>query len=162
MEGRFAPLTYAQLGLGACLPFEFMVPIYFWETAAFRPERSPEIIQTLNDLAWLPFTGVIFTIVVQAVVIGAAVLLDQHRERPVFPRWFGHFSIWSALLFAPAGLDVCFTSGPLAWDGLAAWWLLVVSFFLWSAVLSVLLFAAIRSQEAETREEESEMPVAHG
>jgi hypothetical protein len=148
MEGHFSPLTYTQLGLGVLLPIEFIVPIYFWETAAFRPGRSPEIIQTLNDLGWLPFTGLIFTIVAQAVVIGAAVLTDQ-RTNPVFPRWFGYFSISSALFFVPAGLDVFFRSGPLAWNGLVAWWVLVVAFFLWLAVILVMLFRAIRSQEAE-------------
>ncbi|MEV8546459.1 hypothetical protein [Streptomyces sp. NPDC051572] len=161
MEGRFAPFTYAQLGLGVCLPFEFIVPIYCWEAAAFRPERSPEIIQTLNDLGWLPFTGLVFTIVVQAVVIGVAVLMDN-PENPVFPRWFGYFSISAALCFVPAGFDVFFKDGPLAWNGLIAWWLLLVSFFLWTATLSVLLFSAIRSQQAGTRESEPANAVAHG
>jgi hypothetical protein len=150
IEGRFSPLTYTQLALGACLPFEFIVPIYFWQTAAFRADRSPEIVQTLNDLGWLPFTGVVYTIVVQAIVIGIAVLMDKRAE-PVFPRWFGYFSIWAALLFCPAGLDVSFKGGPLAWNGLIAWWVLLVTFFLWLITLSVLLFAAIRSQEAEQR-----------
>ncbi|HVW43580.1 MAG TPA: hypothetical protein VHC18_19750 [Amycolatopsis sp.] len=150
IEGRFSPFTYAQLALGACLPFEFIVPIYFWETAAFRPDRSPEIMQTLNDLAWLPFTGVIYTIVVQALVIGIAVLMDK-REKPVFPRWFGYLSIWCALLFCPAGLDVFFHSGPLAWNGLVAWWVLLVAFFVWLATLSVVLLAAIRGQQTDER-----------
>jgi hypothetical protein len=156
MEGRFSPFTYAQLGLGACLPFEFIVPIYFWQTAAFRPGRSPEIIQTLNDLGWLPFTGLIYTIAVQAIVIGIAVLMDKRGE-PVFPRWFGYFSIVAALLFCPAGLDVFFRNGPLAWNGLIAWWVLLVAFFLWTAALSVLLFAAIRSQEAAAGQDKPEL-----
>lgn len=156
IEGRFSPLTYAALGLGICLPFEFIVPIYFWQTAAFRPERSPEIVQTLNDLGWLPFTGLVYTIVVQAILIGIAVLMDQ-REKPVIPRWFGYFSMWAALLFCPAGLDVFFKDGPLAWNGAIAWWVLLVTFFLWLVVLTVVLFAAIRNQEAEQREPE---PVA--
>jgi hypothetical protein len=154
IEGHFSPLTYAQLGLGAALPFEFIVPIYFWEAAAFRSGRSPDIIQTLNDLGWLPFTGLIFTIVVQAVVIGVAVLADK-GEKPVFPRWSGYFGFLSALLFCPAGLDVFFKNGPLAWNGLLAWWLLVVAFFSWLVVISVLLLAAIRSQEGEERERQA-------
>jgi hypothetical protein len=154
IEGRFSPLCYAQLALGASLPFEFVVPIYCWETAAYRPGRSPEIVQTLNDLGWLPFTGLVFTIFFQAIVIGVAVLMDK-RARPVFPRWFGYASLVAAVLFFPAGLDVFFTTGPLAWDGLIAWWLLVVAFFVWVIALSILLFAAIRSQAADGRPEEA-------
>jgi hypothetical protein len=151
IEGRYSPLTYAQLGLGICLPFEFIVPIYFWQTAAFRPERSPEIIQTLNDLGWLPFTGLVYTIVLQAIVIGIAVLMDK-REKPVFPRWFGYFSIWAALLFCPAGLDVFFKNGPLAWNGFIAWWVLLVTFFVWLVVLTAVVLKAIRNQETEERD----------
>jgi len=148
IEGRHSPLTYAQLGLGALLPLEFIVPIYFWETAAYRPTRSPEAVQTLNDLGWLPFTGLVYTIVLQAVVIGLAVLLDT-RDEPIFPRWLGYFSIAAAVLFFPAGLDVFFRDGPLAWNGVIAWWVLLVTFFVWVVVLSVLLLKAIRGQEEE-------------
>ncbi len=148
IEGQFSPLTYAQLGLGVLLPLEFVVPIYFWQTAAFRSERSPEIVQTLNDLGWLPFTGLVYTIVAQAIVIGIAILADR-QEKPIFPRWSGYFSILAALLFCPAGFDVFFKDGPLAWNGLIAWWVLVVAFFLWLIVLSVVLLDAIRRQEEE-------------
>jgi hypothetical protein len=113
-------------------------------------------MQTLNDLAWLPFTGVIYTIVVQALVIGIAVLMDK-REKPVFPRWFGYLSIWCALLFCPAGLDVFFHSGPLAWNGLVAWWVLLVAFFVWLTTLSIVLLAAIRGQQAEERDRTIEL-----
>ncbi len=55
----------------------------------------------------------------------------------------------AALLFCPAGFDVFFKDGPLAWNGLIAWWVLVVAFFLWLIVLSVVLLDAIRRQEEE-------------
>jgi hypothetical protein len=155
IEGQFSPLAYTQFGLGMALPLEFIVPIYFWLTAAYRSDRSPETIQTLNDLGWLPFTGLVYTIVLQALVVGFAVLLDK-REKPIFPRWFGYFSLWAALLFCPAGFDVFFKDGPLAWNGLLAWWVLVVSFFVWLVVLSVVLLAAIRNQQLEELETPSD------
>jgi len=40
IEGRFAPRTYIQIGLGVLLPLEFIVPFYFVQTAAYRHERS--------------------------------------------------------------------------------------------------------------------------
>jgi hypothetical protein len=148
IEGRYSPLTYAQLGLGAALPFEFIVPIYFWMTAAYRADRPASEIQLLNDLGWLPFTGLIYTIAIQAVVIGVAVLGDK-RSVPLLPRWFGFFSIGCAVAFCPACLDVFSQSGPLAWNGLIAWWLLVVAFFLWLAGLSRVLLLAISRQAGE-------------
>ncbi len=45
---------------------------------------APELIQRLNDLAWLPFV-VSSRHRLEAVVIGVAIMSD-HSERPVFPR----------------------------------------------------------------------------
>jgi hypothetical protein len=148
IEGRHTPLTYTQLGLGVLLPIEFIVPIYFWQAAAYRPERSAESIQMLNDLGWLPFAGLVFTIVLQAVVLGVAVLSDKRNE-PIFPRWFGYFSICSALLFCPAALNVFVKDGPLAWNGLIAWWLLLAAFFVWVLVVTGVLLRAASIQQRD-------------
>lgn len=148
IEGHHTPLTYTQLGLGVLLPIEFIAPIYFWQAAAYRPERSAESIQMLNDLGWLPFAGLVFTIVLQAVVLGIAVLSDKRNE-PIFPRWFGYFSICSALLFCPAALNVFVKDGPLAWNGLIAWWLLLVAFFVWVLVVTGVLLRAASIQQRD-------------
>ncbi|HEY1969566.1 MAG TPA: hypothetical protein VGH89_16555, partial [Pseudonocardia sp.] len=86
IEGRHTPITYAQLGMGAALSTVFVPVLYFFVIAAFRPERSNESIQMLNDLGWVPFTGIIYTIFMQNLLIGVAVLGDRRAE-PVFPRW---------------------------------------------------------------------------
>lgn len=148
IEGRFAPLAYVQIALGLLLPLEFIVPLYFFQAAAYRPERSAEVVQALNDLGWLPFTGLVYTVVAQAIVIGAAILADK-RTTPIFPRWAGYFSIWAGLLMAPASLDVFFINGPLAWNGAIAWWVLLVAFFVWLIGLTVVTFQAIGSHERE-------------
>jgi hypothetical protein len=146
IEGEHTPLTYAQLALGAGLPVAFFPALYFFCDASLRPERSAESIQTLNDMGWLPFTGIIFAIFVQNVVIGLAVLSDRRAE-PIFPRWYGYFSLWAGLLYCPASLDVFFKeSGPLAWNGLFSWWLSLVAFFAWLVVTTRLLFVAIGAQ----------------
>lgn len=148
IEGRFAPLAYVQIALGLLLPLEFIVPLYFFQAAAYRPERSADVVQALNDLGWLPFTGLVYTVVAQAIVIGAAILADK-RTTPIFPRWAGYFSIWAGLLMAPASLDVFFINGPLAWNGAIAWWVLLVAFFVWLIGLTVVTFQAIGSHERE-------------
>jgi hypothetical protein len=148
IEGRHSPLTYTQLALGAGLPVAFFPALYFFENAAFRPGRSPEIIQTLNDQGWLPFTGIIYAIFVQNLVIGVAVLSDK-RPVPIYPRWYGYFSIWCAFLYCGASMDVFFMTGPLAWNGLFSWWLSLVAFFAWLVVTTVMTLRAISAQVAE-------------
>jgi hypothetical protein len=161
IEGQHTPLTYAQLALGAGLPVAFFPALYFFEVAAFRPGRSAESIQTLNDMGWLPFTGIIYAIFVQNLVIGIAVLSDK-RADPVFPRWFGYFCLWCGLLYCPASLDVFFKDGPLAWNGLFSWWLSLVAFFAWLVVTTVMLFRAMDTQPAERGIDESPPPVPVG
>src|SRR5262245_20742444 len=51
IAGSDSPLAMAQLIAGSCLILEFLFPQLFWQTAAYRGERSPEMIQMLNDLA---------------------------------------------------------------------------------------------------------------
>lgn len=143
IEGEHTPLTYAQLGIGCTLPVAFFPALYYFQVAAFRPERAQETIQTLNDMGWLPFTGIIYAIFVQNIVIALAVLSDR-RATPVYPRWFGYFCVWTALLYCPASLDVFFQDGPLAWNGLFSWWLSLIAFFVWIVVTVVVTLRAIR------------------
>lgn len=138
IEGRRSPLTYAQLGMGTVLSALFVPVIYYFVIAGFRPERSDESIQMLNDMGWVPFTGIIFSIFVQNLLIGIAVLGDK-GARPVFPRWFGYFSIWIAIAYCPACLDAFFTTGPLAWNGILSWWLSLIAFLIYIIVTTTLL-----------------------
>jgi hypothetical protein len=148
IEGRWAPLALTQIGLGVLLPLEFIIPFYFFMTAAFRKNRSDESIQMLNDLGWLPFDGLIFTLFGQCVVVGIAILSDKH-EKPVFPRWAGYMSLWCGVLMLPPGLDVFFIRGPLAWNGAISWWVLLVMFFVWLIGLTYVVLQAINDHEKE-------------
>jgi hypothetical protein len=85
IEGRHSPLTYVQLIAGACTVLEFIFPPLFWQNAAFRAERAAATVQTLNDLAWLPFLGITGTLIAQQIVIAIAILRGP-RTDPVLPR----------------------------------------------------------------------------
>lgn len=147
IEGRTSPLTYTMIMCGACLVLELIFPCAFWEVAAFRPEGDAEMIQRLNDLAWLPFLGILSTAVIQGFVMGAAILQDKCPQ-PAFPRWAGYFNFWIVMMFFPACFIYFFKSGPFAWNGLLAWWLIVFVFATWILVDTVVLLKAIRHQEA--------------
>lgn len=150
IEGRYAPLAYTQLAMGACACIEFIMPAYFWLTASYRP-HSPEVAQTLNDMGWLPFDGFVWTIIWQNLVIGVVALMDT-REKPVFPRWYGYVSIWCSFMYLPAGCNVFFKEGPIAWNGAISWWLLLTAIFGWLMTTTYLLLKAVRHQEAEQTE----------
>lgn len=147
-EGRHTVLAFVQMIAGACTVVEFLFPPLVWQTAAFRPDRLATTVQTLNDLAWLPFLGITGTLIIQQVVIAAAILKDP-RPQPVMPRWVAYANLWTALGIMPASFVVFFHSGPLAWNGVLAWWLVLVDFFVWLVLMGYALLVAIKHQETE-------------
>src|SRR6266702_2150887 len=94
----------------------FAMADIFWLVAAFRPERNPDLIQLLNDLAWMSFTAPVGTVVVQNLCLALAVRIDS-RTAPIFPRWVAPFSVATAVAMIPAAAAAVVRTGPLAWDG---------------------------------------------
>lgn len=151
IEGPRPVLTYVQLLLGACFVMEIIFPVMAVQVAAFRPERSGELQQVLNDLAWLPFFGIASTGIVQWIVIGVVILQDT-RPKSVFPRWAAYFNIWAALMLTPGTVVMFFKSGPLSWTGVFVFWLPFTAFFAWLMVMFWLLLKAIKQETAELAE----------
>jgi hypothetical protein len=141
IAGADSPFATVQVVAGTCLILEFIFPQLVWQTAAFRAERSAEIVQTLNDLAWLPYIGVVGTAMVQMLVMAIVVLQDS-REEPLLPRWSAYVNVWAALGIAPGSLVVFTHTGPVAWNGVIAFWLLCVAFITWMAVMTWLMLRA--------------------
>lgn len=126
----------------------FALADIFWLVAAFRPERNPQLIMLLNDLAWITFIAPVGMLVVQNLCLALAVYLDA-RPQPVFPRWVGAFSIATAAAMAPAACAAIFRGGPLAWNGVVSFWLRIGAFALYVVVMFVVLRAAIKQQAVE-------------
>lgn len=146
IEGRRAPLAAVQFGLGVLVVLLFVVPCMLMEAAAFRPDRDPEVIQGLHDAGWLPFVGAFMPTFFQLLAIAACILQDSAGK--VFPRWLGYFNLWVALLLLPAGLIYFFKTGPFAWNGLMAFWLVLVVFCGWFIIMFLALRRAIRDEAA--------------
>lgn len=138
-----------QLVLGGLTVLVFMIPALLLEIAAFRPERSAETIQALNDIPWMMFIGMGATAILQPFVVGVVILQDRHASAPVFPRWVGYFNVWTAILFLPGPLCVFFKTGPLAWDGLFTWWIPFVLFAAWMVVMIVMVGRAISTDTGD-------------
>lgn len=140
-EGDRPLMAYVQLIAGAAGVVAVLVPVMIFMAVAFRPGRSPELTQTLSDLAWIPFIVNIPPAIVQAVSV--AIVALGSRGRPVFPRWVGYYNLWVAVLFVPGGFIAFFKTGPLAWDGVLAFWLAATVFGTWFLIMSSVLRRAV-------------------
>ena len=147
IEGEHSPLANTQLGLGMLMVLLFVIPCFLLGTAAFRPERDPELILLLNDAGWLPFVGAFQCTFIQLLAIAACIFKD--KEQRVFPRWLAYFNVWVALLLWPAGFVLFFRTGPFAWDGVLAFWLVLVVFCSWFLLMFWEVRKAILRHAAE-------------
>jgi hypothetical protein len=141
IEGPFAPLFCINLCAGAAGVVAIFMPAMLLAAASYRPERSPELTQTLNDLAWIPFIMNGPPAILQAVSFGIAVLSDR-SERPAFPRWLGFYNFWVAFCFLPACILVYFKTGPFAWNGLLSFWLAATVFGTYFILMGVMFIRA--------------------
>jgi hypothetical protein len=148
IEGEFSPLAYLELGMGSASPLAISITAFFWWTAAFRPGRDPVVTQSWNDAGWLCFTAVVFIVIVQLGAVALAIFTDK-RAQPLFPRWLGYLSAWTALLLIPSVLCLWFKRGPFAWNGVATLYLAFVVFGAWIIAMMVNLLRVISELEAE-------------
>jgi hypothetical protein len=77
----------------------------------------------------------------------AVVVFRDLRRQPVLPRWCAHLNIWTALGVTPGSFVVFVHDGPVAWNGIPAWWLLCVSFFVRMIAMTWLMLRASRIAE---------------
>jgi hypothetical protein len=140
IEGRSTPWVFVQLMGGVMGNLPFALAGIIWTVAAFRPERSPEITQAINDLAWFVLELPAPTAAIQFLAIICLVLGDRSSD-PVFPRWVAYLNIVAALAFLPgvaAGLLVDYKA--MDWNGAIAYLLPGLA----SASWVVLMFVALR------------------
>jgi hypothetical protein len=114
-----------------------------WQAGAFRAERNPELVQLCYDIGWLMYIGVVGTAIVQMLLCGVAILQDR-RPEPLVPRWAAYVCFWAGLGVAGGSFCVFTRTGPLAWNGLIAFWLLAVAFFVWMLTMSWAMLRASR------------------
>lgn len=153
MAHRTPVFSYAMLGCAAGGPTLFLVANACWLLAAFRPERSPELTQMFNDLAWITFTILVPFLIGQSVILALAIYFDD-QPRPVFNRWVARFNLLVAAALAPAAFVGLSLSGPLAWDGVLAFWLKNIAIAVWIVVMGGVLARAVFRERAQYRRRE--------
>ena len=140
--------TYAYVicvGVGTTA---FILADYCWGVAAFRPDRDPQLISLLNDMAWFFFIAPVGAIVVQNLCFALSVYLDA-RPDPIFPRWVAHFNIAIAALLIPSAFSILHTTGPLAWDGALSFTLRLLVFASYLVVMFLVLLRTVERQGSE-------------
>lgn len=146
MEGTHSALAFTNLAVGALFVLEFIFSLVIWQSMTYRP-RDPQVLLAMNDTAWLLFVCITSTPMLQAAVMGIAVLSDKSAT-PVFPRWAGYLDFWVAALFVPGTIAVFFQDGPFAWNGLFTWYLPLGVFTVWMVVNTKLTLDAVSRDEA--------------
>jgi hypothetical protein len=159
MAHRTPIFSYAMLGCVAGAPTLFLVANVCWLLAAFRPERSPELTQLLNDFAWITFTILVPFLIGQSVILALAIYFDD-QPRPIFNRWVAHFNLLVAAALVPAAFVGLSLSGPLAWDGVLSFWLKNVAIGVWVVVMGVVLGQAVYRERAEIQRRGEELDSA--
>src|SRR6478735_562027 len=144
--------TYAYIicvGIGTTA---FILADYCWGVAAFRPDRDPQLISLLNDMAWFFFIAPVGTIVVQNLCFAASVYLDE-KPQPVFPRWVAHVNVAAALLLIPSAFSILNKTGPLAWDGSVSFTLRIAVLAAYLVVMFPVLLRVVNRQGSEQDQE---------
>ncbi|WP_194829819.1 hypothetical protein [Nocardia sp. XZ_19_231] len=149
IEGGWGIISMIQLLTGVVAPIGFFFPLAIMAAAAYRPEaHSPDVLLALTDVFWLMLVGNACIFVLQVWSIGFGALIDK-RAKPVFPRWFAYLNFLLGFLLIPGAFVFLFKTGPLAWNGLFAFWIPSMVYFVWKIATPWLLLKAVESEAEE-------------
>jgi hypothetical protein len=148
IEGKSYFLSGTQLAAGIMASMTLFLPAFIWATAAFRPERNPEITQAIVDFGWLFFITPIGPFILQYAILAVAIFMDK-KAVPTFPRWAAYLQIWVSVSFLPGLAAFFMKTGPFAWNGLFVWWIPFTTFTGWFAVMIYLSRKAILRGNAQ-------------
>ena len=149
MEKGFPYLALLQLLTGLIGAWIFAWPAVLWGACAFTVARAPEVTVALHQLAWLSFVtpGSFFWMQVGAVGL-VAFVGEQDNPNAAFPRWFGGFTLFAAFeMSVPPTFSQMFWRGIFAWNGLLTFYVTVILYTIWLALMIVLMLRAVGRQE---------------
>lgn len=145
-EERLPILTYVQLGSAAIGSLIGQGATWIFEATVYRlDDTSPQIVRALHDLGWFTFLAPWPSFTIWCFAMAIAIFRDD-RPEPGLPRWSGYLAVWTGLLFVPACLIFWFKTGPMAWNGVIAFYIPVFIFFIWVVGMTVPAFQSIRRE----------------
>lgn len=133
---------------GGCLMSMFLCfPPIIWGVAAFSPDRPAEVTLGIHELANMTLVTTDQYFIFQYVAIAVVALTGRADPLSPFPRWYGYYTIWTAIMFEAGALGFIPRTGPFAWNGLFVFWIPLTIFGLWIIVTSALILGALKRQE---------------
>jgi hypothetical protein len=141
--------TLLMISGGVMMTIFLVLPPLFWGVAAFTPSRSPEVTAIMHELGVLTLTTTDQYFIFMWVAIVVICLLPTSVKHSPFPRWFGYFTAWIAMMFEAGALAFLPRTGPFAWNGVLVFWFPLALYGLWLTVTSVMVLRALRRQRDE-------------
>src|SRR5439155_20192408 len=117
-QGRVPVWTILGCVGGALMTIFLALPPLFFGVAAFTPDRSADVTAIMHELGLLTLITTDQFYIFLWVAIVVTCLTPNSVVHSPFPRWFGYFSAWTALMFSTAPIAFLTRSGPFAWNGL--------------------------------------------
>ena len=144
IEGRITPWVFVQIMGGVMGNIPFALTGIIWTATAFRPDRPPEIMQAMNDLAAFVLELPAPTAIIQFLAIIFVVLGDR-SENPIFPKWIAYLNIIVSLMFLPGVAGGIFVnSKAMDWNGFLSYSLPGAASSIWVVVMFVALLRTNR------------------
>jgi hypothetical protein len=92
IEGGRPVLTNLVMLSGGAGWMFLLLPTIILAVTAYRPERSPELTQTLHDLGWIAAFFPFLPFAMMGAAVAVAIFQDP-SPRPVFPRWVAYANV---------------------------------------------------------------------
>jgi hypothetical protein len=141
---------------GAMMSIFLVLPPLFWGVAAFTPSRTPEVTALMHELGMLTLVTTDQYYIFMWVAIAVISLRATTVVHSPFPRWYGYFTIWTALMFEAGAIAFLARTGPFAWNGLLVFWSPLALFGAWVGVTAYLLLKALRQQSEAGQQQREE------
>lgn len=124
------------------------LPLLIWATAAFSPDRAPELTLLLHEFGWLAFITPLAFFPMQLLgIIVVAFTKDEPDTISAFPRWLGYLTAWELVQSFGGPIAILFKRGIFAWGGLLPFWLPFALFGAWMVAICWTLLRALRCQQ---------------
>ena len=130
IEGASPLMAIGQVLAGVSIVVIIVIDASLWMGAAYRPGADGQIVQALNDAAWLGFL-IAWPILSMQMLCAAVVTLHDRRDERLVPRWLSWASVVGAIALVTAGGPAFTHSGPFAFDGLLGMYVPVVIWGAW-------------------------------
>jgi hypothetical protein len=148
MERGIPIWSILQFGGGMMMTIFLVLPPLFWGVAAFSPDRPAEITLLMHELANLTLVTTDQFFIFNMVPIAYLALSRKGHALNPFPRWYGYYVIWTALMFEVGAFGFLPRTGPFAWNGVLVFWIPFSIFGIWMTLTMAVMLPAIKRQEA--------------